>query len=167
MNQKTKNKRQKPEKQRKEHSHINKAFILVNTLLRSNKMPIENNSDGVSTRQKKFAAKKWGAKNALTAQAQDARLDPAKPNFAYEKDILSNITSFRLTPAVTKTLKFRAVTLLTTLGITWVVTGSPVASLSVTAIQQSTNTMVYYFFEQNEKSKKENKNKPKGFSASS
>jgi len=50
-----------------------------------------------------------------------------------------------------KTLKFRAVTLVTTLGITWLLTGNPVTSVGITAIQQGTNTMVYYYFEKREK----------------
>ncbi len=56
--------------------------------------------------------------------------------------------------ALGKTLKFRAVTLVTTLGITWLLTGNPITSISLTAIQQSTNTAVYYFFENREKSAK-------------
>ncbi len=52
-----------------------------------------------------------------------------------------------------KTLKFRAVTLVTTLGITWLLTGNPVTSVGLTVLQQSTNTAVYYFFEKNEHKK--------------
>ena len=58
---------------------------------------------------------------------------------------------FKLGKAMSKTLQFRAVTLFTTLGITWLLTGNPVTSVGLTVIQQSTNTAVYYFFEKNEK----------------
>ena len=53
--------------------------------------------------------------------------------------------------ALSKTLKFRAVTLVTTLAITWLLTGNAVTSVGLTVIQQGTNTAVYYFFEKNEK----------------
>ncbi len=53
--------------------------------------------------------------------------------------------------ALGKTLKFRAVTLLTTLSLTWLLTGNPVTSIGLTVLQQGTNTAVYYFFEKNEK----------------
>ena len=52
--------------------------------------------------------------------------------------------------ALSKTLKFRAVTLVTTLGITWLLTGNPVTSVGLTVLQQGTNTAVYYLFEKND-----------------
>ena len=67
--------------------------------------------------------------------------------------ILQVPQGIRLSRALGKTLKFRAVTLVTTLGITWLLTGNPVTSIGVTALQQGTNTAVYYFFEQNEKAR--------------
>ena len=61
--------------------------------------------------------------------------------------------------AIGKTLKFRAVTLFTTLGITWLLTGNAMASIGLTALQQSANTAVYYFFEKSERAARtENRN---------
>ncbi len=144
-----------------------KSFYTRSHITKADNMPNLDENQISRAAQRKLKARKWSASGGQAPSIAGGSELPAK-GLAYEKDLLSNITSFRLTPAVTKTLKFRAVTLLTTLGITWVVTGSPIASLSVTAIQQSTNTMVYYFFEQNEKSKRESKSaKQKDFSASS
>jgi len=55
-----------------------------------------------------------------------------------------------ITKTLGKTIKFRAVTLFTTLAITWLLTGNPVTSIGLTVLQQSTNTAVYYFFEKND-----------------
>jgi uncharacterized membrane protein len=144
-----------------------KSFYTRYHISKADNMPNLDENQLSRAAQRKSKARKWGALGGASSVSAGGNELSAK-GLAYEKDFIGNITSFRLTPAVTKTLKFRAVTLLTTLGITWVVTGSPIASLSVTAIQQSTNTMVYYFFEQNEKSKREGKgSKQKDFSASS
>jgi len=118
--------------------------------------------------QKKQKTRKWGFLNKNKSNPTNGTLQ-LQNSLGYEKDILGGVASFKfINPSVMKTIKFRAVTLLTTLGITWVITGSPIASLGVTVVQQSTNTMVYYFFEQNEKQKKEEqKPKQKGYLPSS
>jgi Predicted membrane protein (DUF2061) len=52
-----------------------------------------------------------------------------------------------------KTIKLRALLLVSTLGITWLVTGNPTTSVTVTAIQQTTNFGIQYWWEKNELSK--------------
>ncbi|HLC93151.1 MAG TPA: DUF2061 domain-containing protein [archaeon] len=70
---------------------------------------------------------------------------------AAQKNSISEKAAGTKNAALNKTLRFRAVTLVTTLGLTWLVTGNPVASIGLTVLQQSTNTAVYYFFEKNYK----------------
>ncbi|GEM_PF-4703704 len=85
-----------------------------------------------------------------TVRLDEQNLKAARPSLSC---ILSVPVNLKVSKALGKTLKFRAITLVTTLGITWLLTGNPVTSLGVTALQQSTNTAVYYFFEQSEKAK--------------
>lgn len=49
-----------------------------------------------------------------------------------------------------KTLKFRCITLLTTLGLTYLFTGNYVTSIGLTCVQQGVNTGLYYFIEKKE-----------------
>jgi uncharacterized membrane protein len=49
--------------------------------------------------------------------------------------------------ALKKTIKFRIVALISTLGITYLFTGNAYTSLGLTAVQQSVNTGLYYFME--------------------
>ncbi|MEI7961083.1 MAG: DUF2061 domain-containing protein [archaeon] len=116
-------------------------------------MPIEISLPFGNSQQKKSAGRKWKAQEKsffgqpiFTAPSQKANTQFVFTDGFNPANALKN-------KALKKTLKFRAVTLFTTLGITWILTGSPVASLSITAIQQSTNTAVYYFFEQKNKQK--------------
>lgn len=60
-------------------------------------------------------------------------------------------------PSLWKAIKLRFLTIIFALSATYFITGSPIASISVTSVQQSGSFVIHYLFEENERKKPKEK----------
>ena len=92
---------------------------------------------------------RWKSSSVLTQTVQKPSISSFVPAFQPQSRLKVPSVSKMANPTLSKALKFRTVTLVTTLGLTWLFTGNAATSVGLTLLQQSTNTAVYYFFEKN------------------